>query len=151
MLVLITWLVLNNMFKEKLKELLDEKQMYGSKLACEAHFGSKSTIYKWLRGEQLPKIDNAIKLRQYFNCSLDYLFGNASFEEAKGKIVSTFSTQLKKILKSKKITQQKLFEDLNLSSNNAKWHKLNSNLRMDTVIKIANYLNVSIDYLVGID
>lgn len=139
------------MFKDKLQELLDEKQLFGTKLTIEAHLGSKSNVYKWLRGEQIPKLDNAIKLSQYFNCSLDYLFGNAAFEELKGKIVSNFSTQLKKILKNKKITQQKLFDDLNLSSNNSKWHKLNSNVRMDTVVKIANYLNVSIDYLVGIE
>ena len=39
-----------------------------------------------------------------------------------------------------------------MSNNNFNnWFKLNANPRMENVVKIANYLNVSIDYLVGVE
>ncbi len=141
------------MFKERLKELLDEKQTYGTKFACETQICSKSTIYDWLNGKQFPKVDKAIKLREYFSCSLDYLFNNAEYEEIKStKQVSTFAKRLKEILKDKKIKEVDFFKNLKYSTANiTKWFKLNANPRMDTVAKIANYFQVSIDYLVGLE
>lgn len=65
---------------------------------------------------------------------------------------NAFDVQLRSILKTKKITRQKFLTDLNMSNNNFNsWYKLKANPRMDTISKIAEYLQVSIDYLVGLE
>ncbi len=141
------------MFKERLKDLIDEKKIPIPQAACELHINSKTLVYNWIKGKMIPKLDNAIKLRDYFECSLDYLFNNAEYEKIMPtKPVSTFAKKLKQILNEKHITREKFLTDLNMSNNNFNnWYKLELNPRMDTVTKIANYLQVSIDYLVGLE
>lgn len=34
-----------------------------------------SSIDDWYHGKRIPTIDNLIELKNYFNCSIDYLFG----------------------------------------------------------------------------
>ena len=34
-------------------------------------FNTKQAIYKWLRGENMPSIDNLVILADVFNCKLD--------------------------------------------------------------------------------
>lgn len=142
-----------NMFKDRLKELIYEKKISVPQVACELHINSKTLVYNWIKGKMMPKLDKAIKLREYFHCSLDYLFNDAEYEKVKQtKQVSTFAKRLKQILNERHITREKFLSDLNMSNNNFNnWYKLELNPRMDTVVKIANYLQVSIDYLVGIE
>lgn len=141
------------MFKDRLKELIAEKKISVPQAACELHINSKTLVYNWIKGKMIPKLDNAIKLRDYFKCSLDYLFNDAEYENIKStKPVSTFAQRLKQILNEKHITREKFLTDLKMSNNNFNnWYKLELNPRMDTVAKIANYLRVSIDYLVGLE
>ena len=141
------------MFNEKLKDLMQEKKLKAPQLAMDLGIKTNKLVYNWLNGVSTPKLSYALKLRDYFSCSLDYLFGNSDYEEIKEtKQINTFNNKLKEILKNKKITQTKLLSDLKLSNSNSNsWHKQDLNPRMDTIVKLANYLNVSIDYLVGIE
>lgn len=140
------------MFRDKLIELMGEKNVKANKLAKEIAT-SESVISDWKKGKVVPKLDKALKLRKFFNCSLDYLFNNIEYEDISNtKQITSFDVQLKKILKSKKVAQTKMIEDLKLSNANLnRWFVAKDTPTMDTVIKIANYLNVSIDYLVGIE
>lgn len=57
---------------------------------------------------------------------------------------------LYKIMKDRNITQSQLAKDNNISTGNiSDWKMGRSNPKTETLIKIADYLNVSIDYLVG--
>lgn len=63
-------------FGEKLKELRVNKKM------TQEEFGkifkepkSQSTIGTWERGDREPPMDEIIQVAQYFNVSIDYLFG----------------------------------------------------------------------------
>ena len=140
------------MFKDRLIELMSEKNIKANKLSKEIDT-SESVISDWKKGKVMPKLDKALKLRQFFNCSLDYLFNNIEYEDISNtKQTTTFDIQLKKILKDKKIAQTKMIDDLNLSNANLhRWFKMNDTPTMETIVKIADYLNVSIDYLVGIE
>ncbi|MGN0805178.1 MAG: helix-turn-helix domain-containing protein [Candidatus Coproplasma sp.] len=61
-------------FAERLQTLLDGKSLSKNKLASECGVQS-STVSKWLLHGQLPKPETAVKLADYFGCSLDYLVG----------------------------------------------------------------------------
>lgn len=57
---------------------------------------------------------------------------------------------LYKVMNERKISSSKLAKDNNISTGNiSDWKMGRSNPKTDTLIKIADYLNVSIDYLVG--
>lgn len=140
------------MFSKKLTDLINEKDISISKLAEKLNT-AKSVVSYWKNGKSLPQLDKALCLKAFFNCSLDYLFGSTDFEDvSQAKQISTFDKQLRRILKDRKITREKFLTDLNMSNNNFNsWYKVKSNPRMDTIVKIADYLQVSIDYLVGIE
>lgn len=61
-----------------------------------------------------------------------------------------FSEKLKKLRKDKKITQEELAKIINVErSSIGKYESSNTIPSNDTLIKIATYFNVSIDYLLG--
>ena len=61
-----------------------------------------------------------------------------------------FAERVKAVLNSKGITQKTLLEDLNLGKNQfSYWNKTGSTPNGFTVEKIAEYLDVSVDYLLG--
>lgn len=58
--------------------------------------------------------------------------------------------RLKELRKKKKISQLKLALDLNLNQNTiSRYENLEREADYDTLIKLANYFDVSIDYLLG--
>ena len=61
-------------FPERLKELREDKMLTKSQLAREVGF-SQSAITRWENAQQIPNIDDAIKIAQYFGVTTDYLFG----------------------------------------------------------------------------
>ena len=61
-----------------------------------------------------------------------------------------FAERVKTVLISKGITQKTMLEDLNLGKNQfSYWNKTGSTPNGFTVEKIAEYLDVSVDYLIG--
>ncbi len=141
-----------NNFQTKLNELIEEQGISKRQLANVLGFKeNNSLISKWTKGQQMPKLDMAIKLSNYFKCSLDYLFGTSNnSDEVKFKTNVPFDKQLRKILLDKKIKQTQLVEETNFSTGNLfSWFNKKSQPNMSTVIRLAEYLNVSLDYLAG--
>lgn len=138
-------------FKVRLKELIDEKECSKEELSEVLQLSSASVISSWTTGRKIPRLNNAIKLADYFLCSLDYLFGFTS-DNARNTFNNSkpFDKQLKKIMNDKKITQAKLVEETNFSKGNiSSWLYQKSQPDMPTVIRLAEYLKVSLDYLAG--
>ncbi len=138
-------------FKNNLKELMENNGLNISKLAKNLKMDSEWTIYSWFNANKLPKLDNAILLADYFNCSLDFLFGRTSYDmEQKFKKCPPFNEQFKKVLKESGVSQNQLMRELHFSGGNIfSWTTLKANPRIDTIIRVADYLGVSLDYLVG--
>lgn len=64
--------------------------------------------------------------------------------------MSTFTDNLKKLIKERGITQKKFLLDLGLNINAiGDWTKYGNTPKGDTLQKIANYFSVSVDYLLG--
>ena len=70
-------------FADCLKDLMKNNDLNVPKLAKELNFKTRGTIYSWLNTNRVPKLDNAIKIANYFNCSLDYLFGKINIDDNK--------------------------------------------------------------------
>ena len=63
-----------NSFQERLSDLLNENNMSRLKLSKIINVSS-TTINGYFNDNYYPEINIAIKIAEYFKCSLDYLFG----------------------------------------------------------------------------
>ena len=89
-------------FLERLQELKNKDMTY-KQLAKEIGIPN-STIYSWSNKSNMPKINNIIKLSNYFKCSIEYLIGRTDDNsELQAKDCLPFSEQLLKILNSKNL------------------------------------------------
>ena len=136
-------------FKERFNELLKNVNIVD--LAKNLQLNSISSIYKWKKGEDLPRINNLIAIANYFNCSIDYLLGRTDdFEKYNNKKIVSFDIQLNKILKEKHITKYKLIKENNFTKGHIfSWFNKKAYPSTENALKLADYLGVSIDYLVG--
>ena len=139
-------------YTSNLAELMEENGTDVKMLKNAIGLHTTSVIYDWINGKKGLRLDTAIKIADYFCCSLDYLSGNEkNYDETKTyKTCPPFATALRKILCEKNISQNKLLRELPLSGkvlNN--WLSANGTPQMSNVIRLAKYFGVSIDYLVG--
>ena len=64
--------------------------------------------------------------------------------------MSVFAERLKELRKEKRLTQQKVADSLNISQPNyRRWESGERRPSVETLLMLADYFDVSIDYLVG--
>ena len=138
------------LFPERLRELMfDNGQMTAYALAEKigVHF---TTVNLWLRGEGLISLANAVKLADLFSCSLDYLAGISEVDsKVTARPLEPFYTRLRSVMKSCGVTRYRIaketeFKDVYFT----KWSRGGMPM-LYTACKLAQYLHVSLDYLVG--
>lgn len=66
------------------------------------------------------------------------------------EVIKKMEFRLKKIRKAKRVSQIKLAIDLNMNQNTiSRYENLERQADYETLIKFADYFNVSLDYLLG--
>lgn len=134
-----------------IKEFIDNQNLTDQELAKVMGLKYRNVFYEWENGGY-PRLKNAIVFANYFNCSLDYLFGRIDYDyDVKNfKDCPPFDKQLRKVLKEKGVSQQKLMRDTNIKNGHLyNWFNKKVEPKMDTLIILADHLGVSLDYLVG--
>lgn len=137
-------------FAERLKELMIENHVDAKTLAAVIHT-SPTIIYQWQKSNKGISLGTAVKLADYFKCSIDYLMGRVDeYNGIDPKSCPPFGEQLKKVLTKKKVSQYRILKETDISRGNLNsWFHNKSMPNMESVITLADYLDVSIDYLVG--
>lgn len=108
-------------------------------------------IYKW--DISSPTLDNIIKVSKYFDVSIDWIIGKTNKREKFPTINNidyklALKDNLKNLCKNKNISISEL-EKL-LSFGNGSIHKWSVNSpRVNNILKVAEYFQVSIDDLIG--
>lgn len=140
-----------DVFAKILKELMEEKAIDAKVLAEYIGLADSSAIYKWIKGELSLLLPTAVKIADFFDCPLDYLFGRTTdYENSNYNDCPPFDVQFRKVLNEQKISQYKLLKDKVLSNGNIdSWLNKKQTPHIETIIKLADYLKVSLDYLVG--
>ena len=82
-------------FTERLKELRKEKGVSLDKVAATIDNITKASLSNYEKGKSKPGISIAIKLADYFNCSLDYLTGRSDIKYAEAMINTDFEDTVK--------------------------------------------------------
>lgn len=141
--------ILSN-FSDRLKELMFDHENIKSE-ALGAAIGVHGTnVRAWINGKSLISLENAVKLANFFECRLDYLAGISERDE---RVVACrlppFYQNLRKVMEEKNVTRYSLAKKPEMKDVYfTKWaHGAKPDLI--TVIKLADYLGVSLDYLVG--
>ena len=137
---------------KRLIELFNDKEFDKNNLIQYLGLKEDTLFYIWKRGESVPSLINLDKLARFFRCSMEYLFGRTEdFGDTNYEDIKPFNKQLKKIMAEKKVTQYKMIvkDKICTSSHFQKWFKKNSIPTPETLIKLADYFNVTVDYLLG--
>ena len=136
-------------FSERLKELMDERGLRSEKLAKEAGLAG-SSIRSWLRGDSVPTYKSAIRLADHLRCSLDFLTGNSeSDREILPREVPPFYPRLRMIMEEAGVTRFRLTTETPIKDAFfTNWAHGEEPL-LTTLCTLADYLHVSLDYLVG--
>ena len=134
----------------RLKEYMDEREIDQSDLASAINV-ERSNISEFLSGKHSPSFEAFVSLLYYFNCSADYLLGLTDIHtEEKLHEVLPFGERLRALLKKQGISQAQLIRDLPVSSAVPfKWLSGKNYPSMESLIRLAEYLGFSVDYLIG--
>ena len=135
---------------EILKELMEEHNLTQMELSVKTGIPD-GNISNYLSNVYTPNFENFVKLLYHFNCSADYLLGLVEFPP--NEIlhpVLPFHERLRAILKEKKMSQNQLRLRLEASTSVMyKWTSGKSFPLLESLVRIANALDCSVDYLIG--
>ncbi len=139
---------MKNSFEKIILGLCDDKGVKLKEVAEEADV-KLQTLYKIFEQDRYPTFEIAIKLCNYFDCSIDYLLGLTDrIEKDCVYIESNFIKNYQKILKDKHITLYQIKKDLGIGLGRIYDWKAGKYPYMSTLITLANYFKVSVDYLI---
>lgn len=136
-----------NDFQERLKELLVENNLSRLQLSKILNISS-TTINGYFNNNYYPKIEIAISMSIYFNCSLDFLFGLSDIKN-NASHNNTFFENFNNLIKLSGISIAQTMKNLKMSEYN--YYRWRDGLLPKTVnlIGIAKYFDISVDYLLG--
>ena len=138
-----------NVFHERLTELMIEKGVNTVSLAA-AIGVSDETVRRWKNGERDILLSQLVKLADYFQCSLDLLTGRSdTVLDYQVREMPPFYDSLRAVMAEKGVTRYKLVKDLPIYDGYFTNWKKGKSPNILTLIMLADYLDVTIDYLVG--
>lgn len=144
-------------FSKRLKELMELEGLSKRALSLRLHVDRKS-IRLWLNGVYFPRYDALIKLSLYFKVWINYLVGiddhiGNRFKDSGielNAVPAYFCETLKKYMQEKRLTKYAVAKKIRTDQKTlTKWLTQGSMPETATVIKIAQWMNVSLDELLG--
>lgn len=140
-----------SVFSERLNDYMNDKNLNSVSLSTEIGV-SRSTISELRRGAFLPSYTTLTKLIEFFNCSADYLLGisNDEKENYNFKPIKPFVDRLRLFLEQEGKSQYGLIKQKKISGSIIyDWLHNNKLPSIENLCKIAEYVECSIDYLLG--
>lgn len=144
-----TMQILSN-FNDTLREFLTEKEMTPRMFAKQAGF-PESAVYYWLDRTYVPSTANLLRFADFCDVSLDYLLGlseTRSFRRAAQPV--PFAERFRTLLQQTGKSQYAAAKHCGIGcSAVSKWLHRGKLPRADTLVKLADFFNCSMDYLLG--
>ena len=141
--------ILSN-FAENLSALMSEKGLNAPALAKILET-DRSNITRYLAGERLPLYHGFIKILACFNVSADVLLGLADYSEHTDFLpVEDFGERLRTVMGETKTSQYALNKRAGFSSASVhNWLTDKDVPTVDNLARLASYMEISVDYLLG--
>ena len=138
-------------FSERLNELITDKNLSPEELGQKIGFSGR-TIRHWLNDEHSVFRSQLIKLAIYFNCPIDFIAGRIDFyNDFSHKECPPFIEQLYKVLNERGVSTYKLNKDTSIKFSYLTRYRRGTEPHLYSLIELADYLNCSIDYLIGFE
>ncbi len=136
-------------FGERLKELMNEEQMTAAALAFKLNT-APSKICRWYNYDKDISLENLAKLSEIFQCSFEYLAGRIEVDtQYSYRQLPPFATRLRQLMDEVGATEYRMIKcGIFTPSMYYRWRK-DSSPRLSSLIKIADYLQCTLDHLVG--
>ena len=143
-------MVILSKFAENLSALMQERNLKAPTLA-DILGTHRTNITRYQQGKRLPSYGLFIKMVEYFNISADVLLGRLDYCDVQEfQPVQSFAETFKKAIDETKVTQYRLQQDLHFSSATTYCWLLNTRIpSIEHIDQLADYLDVTIDYLLG--
>ncbi len=145
-----------NILRQRLKELRKKNRLTQTKLGDKVGF-KKTTYASYENGKNIPKAFRLAIIADFYNCSVDYLLGKINTSMIKEEttpsktMVEVSHARFKELRKINNTTQANLANSLGVKQTTyAKWESFINDIPLDTANALANYYNVSLDYLLGL-
>lgn len=135
-------------FSERLKDFFEERDIKSEAFSKILNI-SGSTVRSWCEGRFLPSLFNAVRMANFFNSTVDYLLGlEEDFFEVKprGEKIC-FYERLRMVMKEKQITRYRLTKETQIKDSHLNNWKNGCAPRMESLIELAEYFKISIEYL----
>lgn len=136
--------------KDNLEDLMAKNNLTLTLLSSDIKIPYK-TLSNYINEKYLPNLNTAIKLADYFHCSLNFLVGLSDNEDYGnyGCMDNLFLTRYEKLLKDTNTTHYRVSKDLGFNINISRKWRTGSIPSLAVLTKLADYFGVSIDYLIG--
>lgn len=135
---------------ETLEELLAERNLEKKQLA-KAIGISASRVTDYMLNDKLPTVENAVKLADYFHCSIDFLLGREY--EAKNKNFDApvpFAERIVFLRNYFKYTHKQIYNGTSIQkSSYFDWINGKRQPSLDNIIKLADLFGCSVDFVLG--
>ena len=139
-------------FSERLFSMLMEMNLTNADLSKATKL-TTTRISNYYNGIDMPNLDNALALANYFKCTLNYLFCLTDQKETilEKRIYKpeNILTRLKGLILNKGISQRQFFVDVNLSKSSFTQWRNGQKPKITSLIKMAKYFDCTIDYILG--
>ena len=137
-------------FVDTLKDLMIENGLNQTELA-EILQVKPATVSRYILGQQTPDIFQAVKIANYFNCTLDYLFGlEENNNDKKFRECPVFKTRFVFLLNHFNKSIKEVEEKTGIAKSAMYyWLKGERKPSMDSIIKLARCFDSSVDFVLG--
>lgn len=134
---------------ERLTELMLMENIDTASLAKELGVHA-TTIQRWRKGTKCLCLSNLLKLADHFHCSLDFLAGRTdTVLDYVPKKCPPFYERFREVMKEHNVTRYRLDKETKIKDSYfTEWSK-GADPHIFSLTELADYLNVSLDYLVG--
>lgn len=141
--------ILSN-FAENLSSLISENNLNAPSLAKIINT-DRSNITRYTKANRLPSFNTFISIIEFFNVSADVILGLAEYtNETEFLPTVNFSERLRSVMNETNTTQYRIEKALKISGASMyNWLFGNTLPSVDNLVKLAEYMNVSVDYLLG--
>lgn len=138
-----------NIFNERVKMLMNELGINAEELGRKLNV-APSLIRRWCKNSNSISLSHAIIVCDFFQCSLDYLSGRSDVDIKTSFLPApNFNEHLRELLKKEKVTVYRICKETSLSMGYFHRWFHGSDPKLYTLNVLADYLNVTLDYLVG--
>ena len=137
-------------FVENLRILMSEHNLKAPTLAKYLQT-DRSNITRYMRGDRLPSFETFVAIIEYFSVSADVILGLKDYStETNFSPLPTFGDRLRLVMEETKTTQYSIVKETPVSGGSLhEWLTNQSLPSIPNLVLLANFMEVSVDYLLG--